>query len=105
MNAQTCIAALLCLASATATAEDPAAEEMQRRLNEEVMASHFNAGDIKKAEAYAEDALKKGIPPVTAAPSYWQPGWTCDYLGSYRYYNYYDYRNCVYYHHYYGRYW
>lgn len=80
-------------------------EEMQRRLNAEVMASEFDAGDIKKAEAYADEAQKRGEKPVTQAPSYWQPGWTCSHLTRYRYYNYYHYRNCIYHHRYYGYYW
>lgn len=95
---------VLCALSLPAGAESEM-EAMQKRLNAEALASPFNAGDIKKADAYAEDALKKKVEPVAIAPSYWQPGWSCGHLTSYRYYNYYDYRNCVYYHRYYGRYW
>jgi hypothetical protein len=97
------ILALLLSISGGAIAET--AEEMQQRLNQEVAASPFNAGDIKKAAAYAEDALKQGIQPVMVAPSYWIPGSSCSYLTTYRYYRYDDYRNCVYYHRYYGHYW
>lgn len=95
---------LLCMASVPALG-DSAAEEMQRQLNAEVMASPFNPGDIKKAEAYAEEALRNKVPPVTVAPSYWQPGWGCSHLTRYRYYSYHDYRNCHYHYRYYGRYW
>jgi len=84
---------------------DQTKEEMQRALNQQVMNSPFNAGDVKKAEAYADDALKKGIEPVPTPPQYWQPGWTCGNLTGYAYYNYYDYQNCIYYHRYYHRYW
>lgn len=104
MNIRLSILALVLLTS-TAVLANPTAEEMQRKLNEEVMASPFNPGDIKKAEAYAEEAKKNGMQPVAVAPSYWQPGWTCGQVAGYRYYNYYDYRNCIYYHRYYGRYW
>ena len=85
--------------------EDTVRAEMQRALNNEVAASSFNAGDIKKAEAYSEQAKKQNIPPVMQPPAYWTPGWTCGSLMGYRYYVYNDYRNCVYYHHHYGRYW
>jgi hypothetical protein len=84
---------------------DAAREEMQRKLNSETMATPFNAGDIKKATAYAQEAKAQNIVPVAQAPSYWMPGWTCASMSSYRYYNYTAYRDCVYYHHYYGRYW
>jgi hypothetical protein len=95
-------------ATATATADDAdnaQRAELQRQLNQQVMAAPFNPGDIQKAEAYAEQARKSNLVPVMQVPSYWSPGWTCGNMTSYRYYNYGDYRNCVYYHHHYGRYW
>lgn len=98
------ILAVLCLASARAPAETEA-EAMQRQLNQQVMAAPFNAGDIDKAAAEADVMLKNKVRPVTVAPSYWQPGWNCGYMTSYQYYNYSDYRNCVYHYRYYGRYW
>lgn len=84
---------------------DAARAEMQRSLNAEVLASAFNAGDVKKAEAYADDALKRGLQPVAQPPDYWQPGWDCAALTRYRYYVYSHYRDCIYYHRHYGRYW
>lgn len=100
---------LACLAAACGAAgaqtPDQTREEMQKQLNQQVMNSPFNAGDVKKAENYAEDALRKGIQPVGTPPQYWQPGWTCANLTGYAYYNYADYQNCVYYHRYYHRYW
>jgi hypothetical protein len=98
------LAVLLCLTCFPAPAESDM-EAMQRQLNAEVLSSPFNAGDIRKAEAYAAEALKNQLQPVAVAPSYWRPGWSCGHLTRYRHYNYYDYRNCVYYHRYYGRYW
>jgi len=79
--------------------------EMQRQLNEEVMSSPFDPGDVEKAEAWAKEAMKKDLKPVKVAPEYWQPGWTCSNLMHYRYYRYRHYRDCIYYHRYYGRYW
>lgn len=96
------------LAFTSALAQDSAAkskEEMQRALNQQVMSAPFNPGDEKKAHAYAEEAKKQNVVPQQAPPTYWQPGWTCASMATYQYYNYMHYRNCVYYHHYYGRYW
>ena len=85
---------------------DEAAEmaAMQQQLNAEVMSEPFDAGDPAKIDAYINDAMEKGIKPVTNAPDYWQPGYTCNYIRQYRY-NYNTYRNCLYHHRYYGRYW
>jgi hypothetical protein len=94
-----------CAAAIAADDAEKAREEMQRQLNQQVMSAPFNAGDIKKAESYAEEAKKQGVVPVPQPPRYWAPGWTCANLTGYAYYNYGDYRNCIYYHHYYGRYW
>ena len=78
--------------------------EMQRQLNAEVMSEPFDAGDPAKIDAYIKEAMANDIKPVTRAPSYWQPGYTCNYIRQYRY-NYNNYRNCLYHHRYYGRYW
>lgn len=100
---------LLLLTFATARAADTDTdkqrEEVQRALNERVMASAFNPGDIKRAEAYAEQAKREGVKPVPQPPTYWAPGWTCANLTVYPAYVFTDYRNCIYYYHYYGRYW
>lgn len=75
--------------------------EMQKQLNAGVMAKPFSVEDEAKIDAYVKDAMKKDLKPRESAPSYWQPGWTCNNL----YGHYYDYRDCMYYHRYYGRYW
>lgn len=80
-------------------------EQMQQALNREVMATPFNPGDIKRAQAYAEEARRQSLPPVEQPPAYWVPGWTCANLIVYPAYSYGDYRGCIYYHHVYGRYW
>jgi len=96
---------LAALTSACTMAAADEREDMQKALNQQVMSTPFNAGDIKKAEAYAAEAKKQGVAPMASPPTYWVPGWTCASLAGYRYYNYGDYQNCVYYHYYYGRYW
>ncbi len=92
-------------ALATNAHADKARDDMQKQLNERVMAAPFDAGDINKAEEYAAGAMAKKVQPVARPPAYWAPGWTCANLTTYAYYNYVDYRNCVYYHRYYGYYW
>ena len=98
---------LLCASFAAAAGDDKdqSKEEMQRALNQQVMAAPFNPGDVKKAQAYAEEAKKQNVVPVEQPPAYWAQGWTCGNPIGYRYYAYGDYQNCIYYHHYYGRYW
>ncbi|MBT9487107.1 MAG: hypothetical protein IV093_06310 [Rubrivivax sp.] len=89
-----------------AHAQEPSArEQMQHKLNQEVMAAPFNPGDIQKAQREAEAAKRQNLPPVMQPPAYWLPGWTCANLTTYRYYVYSAYRDCVYHHHYHGRYW
>ncbi len=101
---------LLCLAAMPSrAADDPAAdaarEAMQRSLNERVMATPFNPGDAAKAQAWALQAKRDNVAPAPRPPAYWVPGWTCASLTAYPGYIYNDYRNCVYYHHHYGRHW
>jgi hypothetical protein len=91
--------------SAAAQDTQKSREDMQRDLNAAVMATPFNPGDIKKAQAYAEEAKKQNVQPVAQPPAYWVPGWTCANMIHYAAYNYADYRGCVYHYHYYGRYW
>ncbi|MBI5719221.1 MAG: hypothetical protein HZC37_16260 [Burkholderiales bacterium] len=96
---------LLSLAAHATDDADRAREEAQRALNEHVIAQPFNPGDVRKAQAYAEQAKKEGVKPVAVAPTHWQPGWSCSNLTVHPAYAYADYRNCVYYFHVYGRYW
>jgi hypothetical protein len=91
--------------SPTALTDDAARAKMQRELNAEILAASFDPGDIDKAKAYADAAIKKNVKPVSTPPSYWQPGWNCGHLTRYRHYRYKHYRNCIYHHRYYGRYW
>ena len=86
---------------AFASDEDDMAE-MQKKLNAEVMQKPFTVEDAAKVDAYVQDAMKKDIKPKQTAPSYWRPGYTCNDMWRYSYN---DYRDCVYYHRYYGHYW
>jgi len=99
------LVALVATSALAAGKDDKAREDMQKALNNQVMSAPFNAGDIDKAEEYAAGAKAKNIQPVARPPAYWAPGWTCSNLTTYAYYNYVDYRNCVYYHRYHGYYW
>lgn len=94
--------ASLLAASVFADSEEDEMAAMQRQLNSEVMAQGFDPGDQAKLDAYMADALKKDIKPVANPPSYWRPGYTCNNIYSYGYR---AWRNCRYYHRYYGRYW
>ena len=76
-------------------------EAMQKKLNQEVVERPFNPGDKASIDAYLEEALHKGtLPPQMVPPANWQPGWTCNNLMN----AYSQYRNCLHYHQYYGRY-
>lgn len=90
-------------ARAAARAAERAAA--QQALNERVLAREFDAGDLKKIDEEVEANLKKKVKPVEQAPQGWQPGWTCAELWRLRPGDWASYRNCRYYHRYYGRYW
>lgn len=96
--------AFFSIANPALASEEDEMAAMQRQLNAEVMAQPFDAGDMAKIDSFIKDAMAKDIKPVTKPPSYWQPGYSCDYIRRYHYvYN--TYRNCLYHYRYYGRYW
>jgi hypothetical protein len=76
--------------------------EMQKRLNDQVMQKPFSVEDAAKVDAYVQEAMKKDLKPRQTPPKDWRPGYTCNDLWRYSYN---EYRDCVYYHRYYGRYW
>ncbi len=80
-------------------AEDMA--EMQKKLNAEMADLPFLAEQPEKVEAYIKDSLKNNVVPPPYRGTYWRPGYTCHNLLRY---NWREYRNCRYYHRYYGRY-
>lgn len=102
MLLSTAIAAGLSFAPAVFASDEDDMAEMQRKLNKQVVEKPFSVEDAAKIDAYVADALKKNVKPRPQAPEYWQPGYTCANLWSHSYY---DYRDCAYYHRYYGRYW
>ena len=76
---------------------------MQKQLNAQVMEKPFSVEDEAKIDAYIKSSMEKDLKPeVTKAPSYWKPGYTCADIYSYGWNSY---RNCRYYHRYYGTYW
>jgi len=93
---------VLALPVAFAGEDEDAMAEMQKRLNEQVMEKPFSVEEKAKIDAYIEDAMKKDLKPPGQPPATWRQGYTCSDL---RASSYYDYRNCLYYHRYYGRYW
>ncbi len=92
----------LCIVNVGIVSADDMAE-MQKRLNQETMAKPFSVPDEGKINKYIEQATKSNVKPAEYKGKHWKRGYTCADL--YRYSrSYYDYRNCRYYHHYYGRY-
>ncbi|MBV1908170.1 MAG: hypothetical protein KUG78_02555 [Kangiellaceae bacterium] len=87
-----------------ASEEDDEMAAMQRQLNANVMNQPFDPGDVARVDAYIKSAMQKDLKPVSVAPTYWRPGYTCNYIRRYRY-RYRAYRDCLYYHRYHGRYW
>lgn len=73
---------------------------MQKKLNAQVLEKPFSVEDVEKIDLYIKDAMKKDIKPREKPPASWRRGYTCEKL-----HNYTEYRDCVYYYRYYGRYW
>jgi len=82
-------------------ADDAERERMQSQLNKEVMEKPFFAEEPAKVDAYIKEASKNHIKPLEYTGDHWRAGYTChDMLR----YSWVEYRDCSYYHHYYGRY-
>lgn len=91
----------LCLIQSSSVLADERSE-MQKRLNEQVLDKSFSVESEANLNAYIEEATKRGTPPKSEPSKYWRNGYTCADL---RRYSWTDYRDCSYYHHYYGYYW
>lgn len=92
---------LLFLALSAHASEEDDLAEMQRQLNSEVMSQGFLAEQPEKVDAYIKDAMKKDLKPEVYKGPHWKRGYTChDMLR----YSWVEYRNCRYYHRYYGSY-
>jgi len=87
--------------SLIAETEEEEMARMQKQLNQGVMEQPFLAEQPEKVDAYIKEAMKKNIKPPEYKGRNWRRGYTCRNLLRYSWY---EYRNCRYYHHYYGRY-
>jgi hypothetical protein len=76
--------------------------DMQKKLNAEVMQKPFTLEDAARVDAYVREAMKNNLRPIQTPPKDWRPGYTCNDLWRYSYD---EYRDCFYYHRYYGHYW
>ena len=76
-------------------------QEMQQRLNQEVISQPFSVANEAKVKAYIEDATKRGLVPAAQPGPHWRPGYTCQDLAQYSWQ---EYRDCRYYYWYYGYY-
>jgi hypothetical protein len=76
-------------------------QEMQQRLNQEVISQPFSVADEAKVKSYIEDATRRGLVPSAQPGPHWRPGYTCQDLTPYSWQ---EYRDCRYYHWYYGYY-
>ncbi len=92
----------LCVVSIGLVSADDMAD-MQKQLNQETLAKPFSVPDEGEINKYIEQATKNNVKPVEYKGKHWKRGYTC--ADQYRYSRSYNaYRNCRYYHHYYGRY-
>ena len=76
-------------------------EEMQKKLNAEVVSQPFNVVDEAEVQSYIEDAKRRGMKPQEYTGTHWRPGYTCRDLSRYSRR---DYLDCRYYKSYYGHY-
>ena len=87
--------------SLIAETEEEEMARMQKQLNQGVMNQPFLAEQPEKVDAYIKESLKNNIKPPEYQGRHWRRGYTCRDLLRYSWH---EYRNCRYYHRYYGRY-
>jgi len=92
---------LLCTAQSAFASEEDDMAEMQKKLNAETFEQPFLAEQPEKVEAYIKDAMKKNLKPLEYQGTHWRRGYTCHNLLRYSWR---EYRDCRYYHRYYGHY-
>lgn len=95
------LAALLALAASASPCRAESAADVQKRLNEQTLSQGFSVREESELKAYLDEATKKGVVPKPYTGSHWRRGGTCEDL---RAYSWTEYRDCMYYHRYYGRY-
>jgi hypothetical protein len=76
-------------------------QEMQKSLNEQVLSQPFGVAEEEQVKSYIADATKRGVVPSAQPGPNWRPGYTCADLQRYSWH---EYRECRYYHWYYGYY-
>jgi len=81
--------------------EDEALRRAQEQLNAEVLSQPFLAERPEEVESYIKKAMEKNLKPEEYKGTNWKPGYTCHDLLRFSWR---EYRNCKYYHRYYGRY-
>ncbi len=82
-------------------ADDDEMQRAQRQMNKEVMDKPFFAEEPEKVDAYILEASKKHIKPIEYTGPHWKDGYTCNDMLQYSWT---EFRDCRYYHHYYGHY-
>jgi Ni/Co efflux regulator RcnB len=87
------------LANGPALAQSAA--EMQRQLNQQTLDRNFDVKSEAELDSYIEAATKRGQVPQPYRGTNWRRGYTCADL---RPYGWGEYRDCMYYYRYYGRY-
>jgi len=92
---------LAVFSSGAIASEQDDLEKMQQQLNQEVMSKEFLAEEPEKVEAYIKEAMEKNMKPPEYTGTHWRRGYTCRDLLRY---DWYEYRNCMYYYRYHGRY-
>lgn len=93
----------LCVFSTVSADEDADMAAYQAQLNAQVMEKPFSVEDEAKIDAFVKSAMEKDLKPdVSSKPASWRPGYTCADIYNVSWS---AYRNCRYYHRYYGRYW
>ena len=84
-----------------ASDKDDEMARMQKQLNQDVMSQEFLAEEPEKVDAYIKEAMEKNLKPLEYKGTHWRSGYTCHDLLRYSWQ---EYRDCRYYHRYYGRY-
>ena len=92
---------LLIVATKVIASEQDDLEKMQQQLNQEVMSKEFLAEQPEKVDAYIKESMEKDLKPPEYTGRHWRRGYTCRDLLRY---DWYEYRNCMYYYRYHGRY-
>jgi len=92
---------LMANVAAHASEQEDEMARMQKQMNQDVMSQEFLAEEPAKVDAYIKEAMEKKLKPLEYTGTHWRAGYTCHDLLRWSWY---EYRDCRYYHRYYGRY-